>query len=312
MRDIRCNLSKIGNAKKVRKYNILNVIMCGVFAVIFLMGCFPKSCELKTINAYEEVAYVFNAEEEKEEVARVINIQPEKKESIPNQPEKIELAKDTLGGVPSITAKKKSGYTGQSSIFKTMIRMQETVEDEENYVSPFFLSHYFLSSNLEEKADVQALEQQNTEVQVAQKVEQVAKKKVAEAKISLSEDEKNVLLRIVEAEATGEDIRGKMLVANVVLNRVNCKTEFGNTVTDVVFERVNGVYQFSPILDGRYWEVEITNETREAVEKVLQGEDYSEGALYFMARKYADPGNVKWFDDSLTWLFTYGEHEFFK
>lgn len=314
MRDIRCNLSKSGNAGKVRKYNLLNMAITSVLVVVFLMGCVLKSCQLKTIDAYEEVAYVFNAEEEKEEVARVINIQPEKRENIQKQPDKLELAKDTLGGIPSISVSEKSKYAGQSLFFDTMINMQGTGK-EEDCVSPFFLSHYFLNGNLKKEADVQALEQQNIEVQEAQKVEESAKKEEAKPqkpKISLAEDDKNVLLRIVEAEATGEDIRGKMLVANVVLNRVNCKTEFGNTVTDVVFERVNGVYQFSPILDGRYWEVEVTKETRKAVEKVLNGEDDSEGALYFMARKYADPGNVEWFDDSLTWLFSYGEHEFFK
>ena len=116
----------------------------------------------------------------------------------------------------------------------------------------------------------------------------------------------------MEAEATGEDVKGRMLVANVVLNRVKCKTEFGNNVTDVVFERTNGVYQFSPVQDGRYWSVNISDKTKEAVERVLQGEDYSKGALYFMAREYADSDNVVWFDSSLTWLFSHGVHEFFK
>ena len=45
--------------------------------------------------------------------------------------------------------------------------------------------------------------------------------------------EYNVLLRIVEAEAGGEDIIGKMLVANVIMNRVN-SSRFPDTVTEVV------------------------------------------------------------------------------
>ena len=130
--------------------------------------------------------------------------------------------------------------------------------------------------------------------------------------ISLSEQDYSVLLRIVEAEATDEDVKGRMLVANVVLNRVNCTTEFPDNVTDVVFDTTGGVYQFSPIEDGRYWSVEISDKTREAVHRVLCGEDESQGALYFMARQYADADNVVWFDSSLSYLFAYGQHEFFR
>ena len=36
----------------------------------------------------------------------------------------------------------------------------------------------------------------------------------------ITEEDKEVLLRIVEAEATCEDVKGRMLVANVILNRV--------------------------------------------------------------------------------------------
>ena len=42
-----------------------------------------------------------------------------------------------------------------------------------------------------------------------------------EMKYHLSDQDYDALLRIVEAEAGGEDADGKLLVANVVLNRVN-------------------------------------------------------------------------------------------
>lgn len=127
---------------------------------------------------------------------------------------------------------------------------------------------------------------------------------------SLSQEDYEVLLRIVEAEAGGEDIRGKMLVAGVIMNRVE-SGKFPDTVKEVVFQRENGVSQFSPISDGRYEKVTVSEETKEAVERVLCGEDITEGALYFAARKHADPERMKWFDDSLTLLFSYGGHEFF-
>lgn len=126
----------------------------------------------------------------------------------------------------------------------------------------------------------------------------------------LSEDDYEVLLRIVEAEAGGEDEEGKMLVAGVVLNRVN-NPAFPDTVREVVFQRENGTSQFSPAYNGRYEKVTVSEETKEAVERVLCGEDISEGALYFAARKYADKDKMKWFDEKLTFLFAHGGHEFF-
>ena len=36
------------------------------------------------------------------------------------------------------------------------------------------------------------------------------------------------------------------------------------------------------------------------------------GALYFMNPDYSDPGNVKWFHGSRTYLFTDGGVEFFR
>lgn len=130
-------------------------------------------------------------------------------------------------------------------------------------------------------------------------------------KYDLEPSELEVLYRIVEAEAGGEDENGKLLVANVVFNRMNDE-KFPDTVSEVVFQREKGVTQFSPVSDGRYYCVEVSRETVEAVERALEGEDISQGALYFAARKYADSDRMKWFDENLTFLFEYGGHEFFR
>ncbi len=131
-----------------------------------------------------------------------------------------------------------------------------------------------------------------------------------ETPLLITEEDKEVLLRIVEAEATCEDIKGRMLVANVILNRVVSK-KFPNSIAEVVFQNNGVTYQFAPIKDGRYWTVEISDETREAVERVLAGEDYSQGAMYFAARRLANKKAMSWFDTSLKFLFRHGVHEFF-
>lgn len=128
--------------------------------------------------------------------------------------------------------------------------------------------------------------------------------------ISISQSEYDDLLRLVEAEAGGEDIIGKMLVANVVLNRVENEA-FPDSIHEVIFQQDQGVAQFSPISDGRFYTVKVSAQTIEAVNRVLQGEDNSKGALYFVARKSADKRNMQWFDENLQPLFAYGGHEFF-
>jgi len=118
------------------------------------------------------------------------------------------------------------------------------------------------------------------------------------------------LLQIVEAEATGGDIHSKILIANVVMNRVE-DSHFPNKIYDVIWERKGGAPQFSPTADGRIHRVAITDDTYEAIERVLAGEDYSRGALFFVARADAEAHNVKWFDENLEYLFEYGGHEYY-
>lgn len=122
----------------------------------------------------------------------------------------------------------------------------------------------------------------------------------------MSADEYYTLLQIVEAEATGGDLTSKMMVAGVVLNRVR-DSHFPDTIYEVVWQKE----QFQPTADGRIYSCEVTDSTVEAVERVLQGEDYSQGALFFVARDSAEASNLSWFDESLVPMFEYGGHEYF-
>lgn len=125
--------------------------------------------------------------------------------------------------------------------------------------------------------------------------------------VTCSGNDYQVLLKIVQAEAGGCDIKGRILVANVVLNRVK-SSKFPDTVTDVVYERS----QFSPVSNGTIYTCRVTQETVNAVDRALAGEDYSQGALYFMNRGGSSGKNISWFDSHLKYLFKHGNHEFFK
>ena len=131
-----------------------------------------------------------------------------------------------------------------------------------------------------------------------------------QARIMSDEDYIN-LCRIVEAEAGTEDIKGRVLVANVIMNRVR-HDEFPDTVSEVIFHYNDGIPQFSPVYDGSIYNVTVTDETREAVRQVMEGRDDSEGALFFIQRDAAEKHNVRWFDKDLKRLFKHGVHEFYK
>ena len=73
----------------------------------------------------------------------------------------------------------------------------------------------------------------------------------------------------MEAEATDKDEKSKILVANVILNRVRSK-EFPNSIESVVFQRAYGKVQFSPTADGRYESVRITKSTKRSVKKSIR------------------------------------------
>ena len=118
------------------------------------------------------------------------------------------------------------------------------------------------------------------------------------------------LLRIVEAEAGSEDLVGRILVANVILNRVMYE-EFPDTVADVIYQYEYEVAQFSPVSDGRIYEVTVSDLTREAVRQAMEGVDYSQGALFFIYKEYADSQGTQWFENDLKYLFKHGVHEFY-
>ena len=58
--------------------------------------------------------------------------------------------------------------------------------------------------------------------------------------------------------------------------------------------------------------MKVKDSTIEAVERALNGEDNSRGALFFMNRRASNRGASSWFDSSLSYLFSYGGHEYFK
>ena len=149
-----------------------------------------------------------------------------------------------------------------------------------------------------------------TEIPTEETAEQVVVEETPEAltgnSFSLEDQEYQVLLKIVEAEAGCEDTEGRMLVANVVMNRVR-NGYFPNTVMEVVYQRQDGTAQFSPVSDGRIDTVNVSQGTIDAVARVMNGEDISQGALFFRSVR----SRSGWFDQKLSRVLEHGNHIFY-
>ncbi len=129
--------------------------------------------------------------------------------------------------------------------------------------------------------------------------------------IKVSNSDYQVLLTIVEAEVGTEDLNTRMMIANTIINRM-LHDYYPDTIEEVVFQNDGKVYQFSPIQDGRYWEVTASKKTIEAVDNALAGYDNSQGALAFVNRDITNPDIMKWFDDNLIFVAKYGKVEYFR
>ena len=154
--------------------------------------------------------------------------------------------------------------------------------------------------------DLKALE---SEIDTLQEQYGELEKQIEDRTISghfINKSEIAILERIVEAEAIGEDIRGKELIAEVILNRIEHEA-FPHTVEHVVFaELSNGLHEFSPIDDGRYYSIEVTEETKIAVSNILNGGRTDKAVLFFQAT-YVDG----WMNQNRELAFTYGGHNFY-
>ncbi|MEH7248844.1 cell wall hydrolase [Neobacillus niacini] len=118
-----------------------------------------------------------------------------------------------------------------------------------------------------------------SETQSAEPVIEAPEQEVTTPALSISNEEKDLFARLVEAEAKGETYEGKVAVATVVLNRVD-SPEFPNSISGVINEVVGGTYAFSPVQNGEI-NKPASNETVQAVEEALTRQDRLNDSIYF-------------------------------
>jgi spore germination cell wall hydrolase CwlJ-like protein len=93
-------------------------------------------------------------------------------------------------------------------------------------------------------------------------------------------DQLELLAALVEAEAGNQDLMGRRLVVDVVLNRID-SDDFPDDIASVIYD--DG--EFSPVSDGRIDEVSISEESFKAVELELANRTNSD-ILYFRTKHY--------------------------
>lgn len=121
---------------------------------------------------------------------------------------------------------------------------------------------------------------------------------------AISKADKELMARLVTAEAKGESYAGKVAVATVILNRVDSSL-FPNTVKEVIYQKVSGHYAFTPVQNG-----EINRQadaaSRKAVEEAISFRGQGRGSLYFYNPKTS---TSKWILSRQVTI-TIGNHRF--
>ncbi|MTH53161.1 LysM peptidoglycan-binding domain-containing protein [Bacillus mangrovi] len=138
--------------------------------------------------------------------------------------------------------------------------------------------------------DLEKWNEMSRNAAVEGEVLQIPDRRAAEAKgaeegISVSKEEKELLAKLVHAEAKGEPHEGKVAVASVVLNRVE-SSQFPDTVKDVIYEK----NAFSPVANGSIHKP-ANEESKQAAEEALRTKtvDY----LYFFNPETAESEWIK-------------------
>ena len=128
---------------------------------------------------------------------------------------------------------------------------------------------------------------------------------VEDAESFYNADELYWLSRIIEAEAGGEILEGKIAVGNVVLNRVADK-RYPNTVYGVIFDFKNGI-QFTPAYTGTIYNTP-SAESIAAAKMCLEGYEIIDGVLFFFNPRIA---TSNWISKNRPFAGSIGLHDFY-
>ena len=123
---------------------------------------------------------------------------------------------------------------------------------------------------------------------------------------AFTQDELFWLARIIEAEAGGEPMEGKIAVGNTILNRVR-SADYPDTIYGVIFDRNWGV-QYTPTSNGTIWN-DPSGDAWDAARRCLEGENLVEDCLFFLNPRIA---KSFWIVENREYYCTIGGHDFYR
>ena len=177
----------------------------------------------------------------------------------------------------------------------TAIYSIEDITKCSQIISGEWIEDSFYDANYFVRSDVQH------DLLVYEHVKYLYEQQQIEEEIRLGEME--LLAQLIEAEAGNQDMTGKRLVADVVLNRAEDGWADG-TIESVIFQRTGKTYQFSCIKDGGFNNAaySISDESFQAAKLEYEASNrIDEDILYFTAGSY---------NPYCTAAYIYGDHYF--
>lgn len=122
--------------------------------------------------------------------------------------------------------------------------------------------------------------------------------------IQLTQEDATWLMMVASAEALNQGETGMLHVMTVVINRVE-SPDFPNSVQEVIFQKLNGVYQFSTVANGSIFNADITPECHTALAKLESNKNLDKNIYAFESGERQIL--TKWFDVA----YTYQDHTFY-
>ena len=131
-----------------------------------------------------------------------------------------------------------------------------------------------------------------------------------EKAVFLTAGEKTMLQKVAIAEAGHEDTDSMAMVMRVVINRRdNEEGMFPDSIEQVLYQQVEGAWQFECMKEGgSYWNVKPNEASAEALALIENGLDESEGALFF----HSDQVKNCWISRHREFLFNVGGNCFYR
>ena len=163
-----------------------------------------------------------------------------------------------------------SAYEGNGLDFIRITSLLKQIQNKDNEV----LNLYDLR-NKKDGDIISCVRNVETSVNDIENTKQDVAQEETQAVMRLSDEQLNLLSKLVAAEARGESYEGQVAVAAVVLNRVK-DARFPDSIEGVIYQK----NAFSVVRDG-YIDAQPTEESYKAAKEALYGSDPTNNAIYF-------------------------------